>query len=88
MTPDDRIADTLLALLESRAADRTLCPSEVARALEDDPTRWRALMPEVRRVAAALAAAGRVRVTARGEDVDALDAKGPIRLGRPVQKRT
>ena len=84
MTPDDdRIAATIFALLQARATGRTICPSEAARALADGDAAWRALMPEVRRVAAALADAGRLCVTAKGKDVDALQAQGPIRLGRP-----
>ena len=84
MTPDDEpIASTILELLDKRAADATICPSDAARALSADEAAWRALMPEIRRVAAALAAAGRLRVTARGRDVQALEARGPVRLGRP-----
>jgi hypothetical protein len=82
MTRDERIAATIFALLDARAATSTICPSDAARALADDEATWRALMPEVRRVAAALAGAGLLRVTAHGEDVDALAAHGPIRLGR------
>ena len=83
-TPDDRIAATIFALLDARAAHGTICPSDAARALSAEETTWRALMPEVRRVAAAIAAAGLLRVTAHGEDVNALEARGPIRLGRPA----
>jgi hypothetical protein len=78
-----KIEATIFALLEARAPDATLCPSDAARALGADEAAWRALMPEVRRVAAALARAGRLRVTQRGLDVDALEAHGPIRLARP-----
>jgi len=84
---DERIAAAIFALLEARAADGTLCPSEAARALAGDEAAWRALMPEIRRVAAALALAGSLRVTQHGEEVDALGARGPIRLGRPLQPR-
>jgi hypothetical protein len=85
---DTRIAAKILELIDARAATRTICPSDAARALAGDALAWRALMPEVRRVAAALAAAGRVRVTAHGQDVDALEAAGPIRLGRPASGST
>jgi hypothetical protein len=81
---DEQIVATILALLDARSAGSTICPSDAARALAADETAWRALMPEVRRVAAALADAGRLRVTQHGEDVDALAARGPIRLGRPL----
>ena len=83
---DDRIVATIFELLERRAAGATICPSDAARALASGESQWRALMPEVRRVAAALAAAGKLRVSAHGEDVDALQARGPIRLGRPLNR--
>jgi Protein of unknown function (DUF3253) len=82
-TRDERIAAVIFELLDARAAGATICPSDAARALERDEFAWRASMPEVRRVAAGLAQAGLLRVTAHGEDVDALQARGPIRLGRP-----
>jgi hypothetical protein len=80
---DERIVAKIFELLDQRAAGSTICPSDAARALERDESGWRALMPEVRRVAADLAASGALRVTAKGQDVDALEARGPIRLGRP-----
>ncbi len=80
---DERIAAVIFELLDQRASGATICPSDAARALERDEFAWRALMPEVRRVAAELAQAGSLRVTAHGEDVDARKARGPIRLGRP-----
>ena len=46
-------------------------------------TAWRALMPEVQRVASGLAAANLLRVTRKGVPVDAMGPGGPIRLGRP-----
>jgi hypothetical protein len=83
---DERIVEAIFALLDGRAPNATVCPSDAARALASDEGTWRALMPEVRRVAASLAATGRLRVTAHGEDVDALAAHGPIRLGRPLNR--
>ena len=83
-TTDSDIADTLFRLLDSRASAATVCPSEVARVLAPGAeTAWRALMPEVRRVASALAAANLLRVTRKGVPVDAMGPGGPIRLGRP-----
>ena len=83
---DERIVAAILDLLDRRGAGATICPSDVARALASGESPWRALMPEVRRVAAALADAGSLRVSAHGEDVDALAARGPIRLGRPLSQ--
>ena len=77
MTPSDKeIADTLLDLAHQRGVGKTFCPSEAARRLSDD---WRPLMPEVRRVAATLD----LVATQKGEPVDSVTAKGPIRLGLP-----
>lgn len=64
--------------LAARRPGATICPSEVARAL--DPAGWRALMPAVRAAAQVLVAAGRIDVTQRGEVVDLASARGPIRL--------
>ncbi|KAB7769817.1 DUF3253 domain-containing protein [Xanthomonas maliensis] len=76
------IAATIVRLLAHREAGRTACPSEVARAIADDPKRWRALMPQVRLVAATLRAQCIIVVTQRGKPVDPCTARGPIRLAR------
>lgn len=79
--PDkDEIAACILALVARRGAGKTICPSEVARALRSD---WRALMPAVHAVACDLAARGEVTVTQSGRAVDPASARGPIRLGVP-----
>jgi hypothetical protein len=70
---DAEIAATLMRLARMRGADKSFCPSEAARALASD---WRALMPEVRRVAADLP----LRATQKGRSVDPVAARGPIRL--------
>ena len=82
---DAAIAAQVFALLALRQPTATICPSEVARALvPGDEARWRAAMPEVRRVAARLASEGRLRVTRGGVPVaDPQAPGGPIRLGRP-----
>ena len=74
--------DTIRAEIEARVAargpGRTICPSEVARALAAD---WRPLMPAVRAEAARLAAEGRIAATQTGRRVDPATARGPVRLG-------
>ncbi|ASR42978.1 hypothetical protein BEN78_05880 [Xanthomonas citri pv. mangiferaeindicae] len=72
----------MLALLTARPAEASICPSEIARGLRPHGD-WRALMPDIRQVAATLARAGVVSVTQRGAVVDA-DAPppGPVRLRR------
>ena len=75
MRPDDaEIADVLMQLAMARGAGKSFCPSEAARRLHDDD--WRGLMPDVRRVAAGLP----LVATQKGEPVDPLTARGPIRL--------
>jgi len=75
------VAAQVFALLAHRQPGRTICPSEVARAMAPENDRWRALMPLVRDVAGELAQAGRLKVTRAGVEVDATASGGPIRLG-------
>ena len=76
--------DAILDLLAQRAAGRTICPSEAARALGGDDG-FRPLMPLVREAAASMADAGELEVTQRGTVVDGRSARGPIRLRLPLQ---
>ena len=71
----------ILELVARRAPGATICPSDAARAVGGDD--WRALMAPVRAAAGRLAATGQVRVTQRGQQVDAEQARGPIRIGLP-----
>ena len=70
----------IAALLDERVAGRTICPSEAARVVGGAD--WRDLMPATRETAARMAERGEVVVTQRGQEVDALQARGPIRIGR------
>ena len=76
----------LAAVLDTRTAGASCCPSEIARHL--DPAQWRALMPAVRRAAADLAARGELRITQRDvtvapQQVRDGSVRGPLRLRRP-----
>jgi hypothetical protein len=71
-----------------RGQNKSVCPSEVARALVDNDDQWRDLMPEVRRVTGELVAQGRIRVTQAGKVVDAASARGPIRLSLATRKKS
>ncbi|RPD85367.1 DUF3253 domain-containing protein [Luteimonas sp. 100069] len=79
---DATIAAAIRALLAARGPAASICPSEVARRLPADAN-WRDAMPEVRRVARALAQAGEIVIT-RGEAAldPAAPLSGPIRLRR------
>jgi hypothetical protein len=76
------IRDEILRQTEARGAGRSICPSEVARALagggEDGP--WRPLMAPVRRAAAALARDGRIEILRKGKPVPPEAMHGVVRL--------
>ena len=73
MATDAEIAAVLMALARTRGPAKSFCPSEAARRLAAD---WRPMMPEVRRVATTLP----LRATQKGQPVDPVTARGPIRL--------
>ena len=78
---DARLEHEIGALLDSRASDASICPSEAARAV--DPEGRRELMPAARAAAGRLAAAGAAQVTQGGQVVDVATARGPVRVRRP-----
>ncbi|MEU6315060.1 DUF3253 domain-containing protein [Streptomyces sp. NPDC047014] len=88
MTDDDsrtgqRLEQAILALLEERAPDATICPSDVARAVHKGGGEgWRALMEPTREAARRLVAAGEVEITQGGRAVDPDQARGAIRIRR------
>lgn len=55
----------ILTLAAARGGEKTICPSEAARALHPDD--WRAEMPRVHAAAATLARRGTVALTQAGE---------------------
>ena len=75
------IAAEIARQVDQRGAGKTICPSEVARALGGDD--WRDLMAPVRAVAGEMAAEGRIVVSQGGETVKIDEATGPVRLGLP-----
>lgn len=72
--------EATLALLAARAPGATICPSEVARAIAGDGEAWREAMPTVHAAVDTLVAEGRVRLSWKGEPLDA--RAGPYRIGR------
>lgn len=77
------IAATLIELLQQRAPNSSICPSDVARALATDENDWRALMQPVRDTAATLARQGRIVITQGERQLSPDDVNhGPIRLRR------
>lgn len=93
---DRMLEESILRLLAARAAGRTICPSEAARAVAHDAARktrrqstepleqtpWKDLMEPARRAARRLVASGQVEITQGGKVVDPSTARGPIRIRR------
>lgn len=77
--PITQVKDRILELLAQRGEGKSVCPSEVARAMAPDA--WRLLMEPVRAAARSLAADGAIVITQRGEPVDPdVPTRGAIRL--------
>jgi Protein of unknown function (DUF3253) len=80
-TPIDLAAleSSMLALVAERGPDKTICPSDVARAVGGGhPDQWGPLMQPIRRIAVRLA-------HQKGKPVDPEGFKGVYRLGLPRQ---
>jgi len=76
------LTETILSLCAERGAEKSICPSEVARALAgNDEKLWRLLMHPIRDTALALAQEGRITILRKGRPVDPTEVpKGVIRL--------
>jgi len=72
------ISKTILETATERGAQKSTCPSEIARMMF--PEDWRRHMEEVRNVAIELYLQGKVLITQKGEQVDVDHIKGPIRI--------
>ncbi|MFG3345687.1 DUF3253 domain-containing protein [Streptomyces sp. NPDC048018] len=78
-----RLERTILELLERRAPDASICPSDAARAAyEGDDDGWRALMDPARLAARHLVEQGEVEITQGGRPIPPGKARGPIRIRR------
>ncbi|HBG96622.1 MAG TPA: hypothetical protein DDY14_15160 [Chromatiaceae bacterium] len=76
---DARVEKLILDLLQQRAADASLCPSEAAKIIADGND-WHNEMETVRMAARRLQRAGRILITQKGQPVNPDRAKGPLRL--------
>ena len=74
---DGQLEEAILTIATARAAGKTMCPSEAAKAVRED---WRPLMERTRQAARRLVAQGRLEILQKGRVVDPSTAKGPIRL--------
>lgn len=85
---DMTIANEIARQCQTRGEGKTICPSEVARALAPDEEEWRALMPDIRRIAGQMAEQGIIQITKKGQAIDRREISGPIRLGLPGGTRS
>lgn len=70
----------IIALLEARGSDKTICPSEAARAIGGET--WREAMPAVHEAARALAEAGVVELRQGGARRQPGAVVGAYRIAR------
>jgi len=74
----EKIEETILATAIHRGAEKSTCPSEIARMLFPDG--WRKHMKDVLEVAIDLHNKGSVAITQKGIPVDVKNIKGPVRI--------
>ena len=74
----ENITTTILSTAIDRGAEKSTCPSEIARMLF--PGDWRKHMKEVVDVAIELHNQGKVAITQKGIPIDVDHIKGPIRI--------
>jgi len=73
---DERIQECIMSMLEER--EGSLCPSAIARELDDD---WRDRLDAVHEVAHRMAREGRIEIRQAGERIDPDERSGPYRIG-------
>jgi hypothetical protein len=74
----ETIRKTILEKVRQRGVEKTICPSEVAKALGGED--WRSLMPEVRSVGVELVNAGKIQIMQKGNVANPTTVKGAIRF--------
>jgi Protein of unknown function (DUF3253) len=72
------IAVCILKVAAQRGADKSTCPSEIARMLFPDD--WRKQMGAIMEVAINLSIDGKISITQKGKAVDVRKIKGPVRI--------
>lgn len=74
----DPIETAILSLVTARGPDKSICPTEAARALGED---WRPKLGPVRTTAIRMAKEGRLTILRKGKPVtDFAELRGVIRL--------
>ncbi|MBU8537931.1 DUF3253 domain-containing protein [Falsiroseomonas tokyonensis] len=84
MTSPEAITAEILRQTALRGPAKSICPSEVARALAPEEEAWRRLMGPIRAAAIRLARAGQLEVLRKGKPVGTeTEIRGVIRLRAP-----
>ena len=74
----EAITAALLHLAAERGPEKSLCPTDVARAVSAE--NWRPLLGAVRKVAADLARQGKIEILRKGKPINPEEMRGVIRL--------
>ena len=74
----EAITDALLRIAAERGPEKSLCPTDVARAVSTE--NWRPLLGAVRKVAADLARQGKIEILRKGKPINPDEMRGVIRL--------
>lgn len=77
MIDDAALEAELLRLVAARGPDKSICPSDVVRAMTPE---WQPLLGRVRCIAVRLAEAGRIDILRKGKPVMGEAVRGVIRL--------
>jgi hypothetical protein len=82
---DTDLEAAIVALLDQRSAQASICPSEAAKMVGGE--QWRDLMEPARAAARRLVVTGTVEIFQGSQVVDASTAKGPIRVRKSQARR-
>lgn len=77
MSDERAIEAEIIRLTHERGPNGSICPSEVARAMNPE---WRPWLGAVRRAAVRLSDAGRIDILRKGQPVTGVAVRGVIRL--------
>ncbi len=78
----DPAENAILQLLTAKGPEKSICPTEAARALASNPPgdKWRGSLSPIRLAAQRLAKAGRIEILRKGKPIAPETAHGVIRL--------
>jgi hypothetical protein len=82
MTNTDPAEQAILQLLAAQGPEKSISPSDAARALAGNPPgdAWRGSLAPIRRASMRLARAGQIQILRKGKPVAPEDAHGVVRL--------